>query len=100
MDFSPQGDLCACLLNEEAHRFSIKCDAEDMSHVHEAWSILANEPACASELGCLAESNNSTCRKNFFIVQVWIMTNSMINFDYVQYFIILYQLAFIFLILI
>lgn len=63
------GDLCACLLNEEAHRFSIKCDAEDMSHVHEAWSILANEPACASELGCLAESNNSTCRKNFFIVQ-------------------------------
>ena len=65
-----KGEFCSCLLNDKAHSFDINCDKEDMSHVIEAWNVLNNEESCATELGCLAESNNSTCRKNFFIVQV------------------------------
>ena len=63
------GTPCACALSDPAHPFEIDCGREDMEHVLEAWRVLTSEPACLTEEGCLSESNNSTCRQSFYVVQ-------------------------------
>ena len=63
------GMPCACALTEPSHPFEIDCGKEDMEHVLEAWRVLTSEPACMSAEGCLSQSNNSTCRQSFYVVQ-------------------------------